>query len=170
MTADELAEAKRYGRLGLTCALADKTIDLVYLAIIAFLLARPVDEWLSGFSLVGRFASLRLLALLVLVTAGHIVVSFPISFYSGHVLEHQFKLSTQTFGAWLWRYAKRMLLTVALSAVLMLGLYWLIWTTGPIWWLAAAVAFFLVSVVLGGLFPGLILPMFYKIEKLDAPG
>ena len=51
----------------------------------------------------------------------------------------------------------------------MLGLYWLIWTTGPWWWLAAAGAFFLVSVILGQLAPVLILPLFYKIEKLDAP-
>ena len=52
---------------------------------------------------------------------------------------------------------------------LMLGLFWLIWTTGPIWWLVAAGAFFLVSVLLGQLAPVLILPLFYKIEKLDAP-
>jgi STE24 endopeptidase len=48
-------------------------------------------------------------------------------------------------------------------------LYWLIWTTGSWWWLAAAGAFFLVSVLIGQLAPVLILPLFYKIEKLDAP-
>ena len=51
----------------------------------------------------------------------------------------------------------------------MLGLFWLIWTTHGWWWLAAAGAFFLVSVLLGQLVPVLILPLFYKIEKLDAP-
>jgi STE24 endopeptidase len=51
----------------------------------------------------------------------------------------------------------------------MLGLYWMIWTVGPWWWLAAAGAFFLVSVILGQLAPVLILPLFYKIEKLDSP-
>ncbi len=62
----------------------------------------------------------------------HVAVSFPLSFYSGHVLEHRFQLSTQTFGRWLWRYAKRNLLAVAFSLVLVLGLYWLIWTTGAL--------------------------------------
>jgi len=169
MTPDELAEAKRYGRLELICSLADKAIDIAYLVVAAFLLARPVDSWLNGFSLPQRNASIRLMLLFLILTAGHIAVSFALSFYSGHVLEHRFSLSTQTFAAWLWRYAKRNLLGIALGTALMLGLFWLIWTTGPIWWLVAAGAFFLVSVLLGQLAPVLILPLFYKIEKLDAP-
>ena len=52
---------------------------------------------------------------------------------------------------------------------MLLGLYWIIWTTGGLWWLAAAAAFFVLSVVLGQLVPVLILPLFYRIEKLDAP-
>ncbi len=169
MTPQELTEAKRYGRLELICALADKAIDIAYLAVAAFLLAQPVDRWLNGFSLPQRNTSLRLLLLFLLLTAGHIAASFPLSYYSGHVLEHQFSLSTQTFAGWLWRYAKRNLLGMALGMVLIVGLYWLIWTTGAIWWLVAAGAFFLVSVLLGQLAPVLILPLFYKIVKLDVP-
>jgi STE24 endopeptidase len=169
MTPDELAEAKRYGRLELICGLADKAIDIAYLAVAAFLLAQPVDRWLKGFSLPQHNDSIRLMLLFLILTASHIAVSFPLSFYSGHVLEHRFSLSTQTFAAWLWRYAKRILLGMALGMSLMLGLFWLIWTTGPIWWLVAAGAFFLVSILLGQLAPVLILPLFYKIEKLDAP-
>jgi STE24 endopeptidase len=169
MTPAELAEAKQYGRLELICSLADKAIDIAYLAIAAFLLARPIDMWLNGFSLSEKHASLRLVFLFLLVTAGHMAASFPLSFYAGHVLEHQFGLSAQTFAAWLWRYVKRNLLGMALGIVLMLGLYWLIWTTGAIWWLVAAGAFFLVSVIMGQLAPVLILPLFYKVEKLDNP-
>jgi len=165
----ELAEAKRYGRLDLACSMADKAIDMAYLAVAAFWLARPLDEWLQTWPLLSANWTLRLTALFLAVLALHVAVSFPLSFYSGHVIEHQFKLSTQTFGQWLWRYAKRNLLAAALSLVMVLGLYWLIWTTGAAWWLAAAGAFFAVSIVLGKLAPVLILPLFYRIEKLDAP-
>jgi STE24 endopeptidase len=168
MTEAELAEAKRYGRMELICTLVDKTVDLSYLAVAAFFLAKPLDEWLMNYSWLERYASLRLLALFAAVTLLHIAVSLPFSFYSGFLLEHQFKLSTLTFGGWLWRYLKRNLLGLALGSAMMLGLYWLIWTTGSWWWLAAAGAFFLVSVILGQLAPVLILPLFYKIEKLDA--
>ena len=47
------------------------------------------------------------------------------------------------------------------------GLYGLIWVVGDYWWLAAAGAFFLVTVLLGQLMPVLILPLFYKVEPLD---
>ena len=97
-------------------------------------------------------------------------MSFPLSFYSGHLLEHRFGLSTQRFGGWLWRYAKRNLLAVVLGLAMILGLYWLIWTTEEYWWLFAAGVFFGVSVLFGQLAPVLILPLFYKIEKLDSPG
>ena len=170
MSDGELAEAKRYGRLELGCALADKALDVCYLAVAAFLLARPIDQWLqqTGPLLKGN-STLRLAALFLVVMAIHVAVSFPLSFYTGHLLEHQFNMSTQTFGRWLWRYLKRNLLAVAFSMALVLGLYWLIWLTGGWWWLTAAAAFFVVSIVLGQLAPVLILPLFYRIEKLDVP-
>ena len=171
MTGEKLAEAKRYGRLDLYCTLADKALDVAYLAAAAFLLARPIHGWLEGF-LAGDgywWMSLRLVALFWIVMALHVGVSFPLSCYSGHLLEHRFGLSNLTFGGWLWRYAKALLLAVAFGTAMMLGLYWLIWMTGPYWWLVAAGAFFLVTVVMGQLAPVLILPLFYKIEKLDRP-
>jgi STE24 endopeptidase len=169
MSDAELEEAKRYGRLELVYTLADKAVDLTYLAVAAFLLAKPIDRWLNTYFWFEKYASLRLLGLFAVITLLHMAVSFPVSFYSGYRLEHKFKLSTLTFGGWLWRYLKRNLLGLAFGLVLMLGLYWLIWTTDSWWWLAAAGAFFLVSVLLGQLAPVLILPLFYKIEKLDAP-
>ncbi|MEN6448854.1 MAG: M48 family metallopeptidase [Thermoguttaceae bacterium] len=169
MSDAELAEAKRYGRIELTCTLTDRAVDVAYLAVAAFLLARPIDAWLAGHSLLARNMTLRLAALFLIVMGLHVVISFPLSFFSGHVLEHRFRLSTQTFGAWLWRYVKRNGLAVALMLALVVGLYWLIWLVGAWWWLAAAAAFFAVSILLGQLAPVLILPLFYRIEKLDAP-
>ena len=125
MSDGELAEAKRYGRLELGCALADKALDVAYLAVAAFLLARPIDRWLQQavplLKVLGIHWTLRLAALFLAVMAIHIAVSFPLSLYSGHLLEHQFKMSTQTFGRWLWRYLKRNLLAVAFSLVIGLG-------------------------------------------------
>ena len=51
LTSGELAEAKRYGRFELACMLADKALDAAYLAVAAFLLARPIDQWLQGYPL-----------------------------------------------------------------------------------------------------------------------
>jgi STE24 endopeptidase len=43
----------------------------------------------------------------------------------------------------------------------------MIWHTGPYWWLIAAAVFFVVSVVLGQLAPVLLVPLFYKVERLN---
>ncbi len=169
MTAEERAEAKRYGRCDLACTIVDKLVDVAYLGVIALVVARPMDAWLSGFPLLEACRSLRLLAMLGIVFSFHVLVSFPLSCYSGHVLEHRFGLSNQTFLAWLWRYAKRVMLAGGFSIAMLWGLFWLIWITGPFWWLAGAGAFFVVSVVLGRMLPVLILPLFYKIERLADP-
>lgn len=169
MSEDQLAEAKQYGRIDLIFSLADKALDVAYLSVMAFLFASAIGGRLAAAPLLGSSRWLQLIAMFLIVMAAHVCVSFPLSYYSGHVLEHRFELSTQTFRRWLWQYTKRNLLAVAFGLLLVPGLYLLIWTTGPYWWLIAAGAFFLVSVLLGQLAPVLILPLFYKIEKLDEP-
>jgi STE24 endopeptidase len=169
MSVEELAEAKRYGRQSLVCALADKALDLAVMAVIALMLARPLDDWLQRFSLLDRWWSLRLVAFYLAIMALHVLVSLPLSYHSGYVLEHRYGLSTLRFARWLWRYTKVLLLAVPFGGVMFLGLYWIIWTCGPYWWLVGAGAFFLVSVLLARIWPVLIEPLFYTIERLDNP-
>lgn len=166
MTASQRAEAKQYARRELVCELVDKVVDLAFLALVAFAAARPLDEWLlSGVGIENMW--LRLAAMFGIVIGAHLLISFPLSFYSGHVLEHKYNLSKQSVGRWLTRYAKRNLLTVGFGVLMVEGLYLVIWLSGSWWWLVAAGAFFVVSVVMGQLVPVLILPMFYKIERLE---
>ena len=167
LTPKELDEAKRYGRAGLACTLLDKTIDVVYLGVMALLAAPAIDTWLTESSLLENCWSLRLVVLFLIVIGLHAAVSFPLSYYSGHLLEHRFGLSNLTFAGWLWRYAKRLALAMGFGMLMFLGLFWIIRLTGAYWWLAGAGAFFAVSVLLGQIMPVVILPLFYKIERLD---
>ena len=169
MTPEQRAEARLYGRLSLACHLAGKVLDLLYLALVAGLAAVPLDAWLARNRLLDRCWTLRLMALAAMVATGHMCLSFPLSYYAGYRLEHRFGLSTLRVARWLWRQVKLGLLGGLLGLVLTVGLYWIIWLTGGWWWLPAAGAFFLVSVVLGQLVPVLILPLFYSIERLDRP-
>ena len=166
MTPEQLAENKRYNREDLTCDLIDKAIDIGFLALAAFIIARPLDQWLlDQWGLDNMW--LRLAAMYLIVTLVHYVVSFPLSFYSGHRLEHKYGLSKQSLVQWLWRYLKSVSLTLVFGLVLTEGLFVVIALTGSYWWLAAAGTFFLVSVVLGQLAPVLILPLFYRVERFE---
>ncbi len=166
MTAEQLAEAKEYGQRSLVCDLLDKVLDVAFLTVMAFLVAVPLDAWLA--ESVPSF-TLRLAAIFAITTLAHMALSFPLSFYSGYTLEHRYELSQQTFGRWLSRYIKRNGLALAFGLLLVVGLYWIIWLVGTWWWLAAAGAFFAVTVLMGQLAPVLIVPLFYKVERLDNP-
>jgi STE24 endopeptidase len=166
MTPEDSAEAHRYGTERLVLELVDKLLDVAFLLIFAFVLAQPVDQWLAG---IVPGETLRLLALFGVLIGLHEVISLPLSYYAGHVVEHRHGLSRQSAVRWLWRHAKRFGLGIALGACLVVGLYWLCWSIGAYWWLAACGAFFVVSVLLGQLAPVLILPLFYRIRRLDDP-
>ena len=99
LTPEQLAEARRYGQRKLWVSLADKALDLLVLGVIAVAFAERLDAWLASY--IGS-ASLRVIALFLVVTAIHAVLGFPLSFYSGYVLEHQFDLSRQSPARWLW--------------------------------------------------------------------
>ncbi|HEX2473591.1 MAG TPA: M48 family metallopeptidase [Lacipirellulaceae bacterium] len=170
LTPDEQAEARRYGRVSLALTLADMALDLVYLGVMALVFARPLDAWLATFlPSASEQSYVRLLLLYLAVMGLHILVSLPLSFYSGFVVEHKFGLSNQTLRRWFRNWALGNVLAVILGAVLNLGLFWILWNTGSYWWLITAGAFFVVSVVLGQLAPVLIVPLFYKVEPIDNP-
>jgi len=95
------------------------------------------------------------------------VISFPLSFYSGFLLEHQYELSNQTLPAWFWEWAKKQLLSLAISIPLVLLLYTLIWNFESSWWILAWAGYALLSFVLGKLFPVLIVPLFYKYSPIS---
>jgi STE24 endopeptidase len=168
MTPAEQAEARRYGRIHLALTLLDMAVDLVYLGLMAFVFGPRIDAWLATFEpLAGERSMLRLVALFGVVIGLHILVSMPLSFYSGYVVEHQFGLSNQSLRRWFRNWSLGNVLAVLLGGVMNVGLFWIIWNTGTYWWLIAAAAFFVMSVVLGQLAPVLFIPLFYKVEPLE---
>ncbi len=168
MTPAEQAEARRYGRIHLVLTLLDMAVDVTYLGLMAFILGPRVDAWLATLdALAGERSMLRLVALFGIVFGLHVLVSLPLSFYSGYIVEHQFGLSNQSLRRWLRNWSLGNLLAVLLGGVMNVGLFWIIWNTGTYWWLIAAAAFFVMSVVLGQLAPVLFIPLFYKVEPLE---
>ncbi|MBI1977565.1 MAG: M48 family metallopeptidase [Candidatus Omnitrophica bacterium] len=95
-----------------------------------------------------------------------LVLSLPLSFYSGFILEHRYELSNQSFLSWLWEHAKKELLSFGIAAVLVLLLYALIWNFETNWWFLAWIGYAVFSLVLGKLFPVLIVPLFYKYSPI----
>lgn len=98
------------------------------------------------------------------------VLSFPLSWYAGFYREHQYEMSTQTFGAWLSDEAKGLGVGIVLGVILISILYAVFRRTQRTWWLwgSGVVTLFLVFSI--AISPVLIAPLFNKYQPLpDGP-
>jgi len=95
------------------------------------------------------------------------LLSAPLSWYGGFVLPHRFGLSTQTFPEWLADQLKGVLISGVLGLVVLEVVYALLGAAPRTWWLWAAGAMLLFTVLLSNLAPVLIFPLFYKYQPLE---
>jgi STE24 endopeptidase len=157
-------EVKRYQRRKLTAALGNLLLSLAFLLVMALAVGPALGAWLR--EQFGDSPWLRLLVVAAVVGVGLELLTLPLAFYSGFVLEHRYQLSNQTLGKWVLRQLKGYLVAGVIGLPLLFGLYALLRLTHP-WWLWAAAGWLLVSLVLGRLLPVVILPLFYKVTRLD---
>jgi STE24 endopeptidase len=157
-------EVKRYQRQKLAATLAGLIITLVFLTLMAIIvgprLGRALEEWF------GDSPWYRLLVMAVVLAVGLEVLTLPVAFWTSFLLEHRYGLSNQSLGGWVWKQLKAYFVGGVIGVPLLFGLYALIHLTEP-WWLWAALAWLGVSLVLGRLLPVLILPLFYRVTRLD---
>src|SRR5437660_2943803 len=158
-------EVKRYQRQKLAASLGAFIITLLFLGLMAVLGGPWLDQEVR--SLVGKDRWLRLVALAFFYAAVFELLTLPLDFWSEFVVEHRYQLSNQTFRGWLWRRIKGYLVGAPLGLALVLGLYTLIWYAGARWWLWAAAGWLVATLVLGQLLPVLILPLFYKVTRIE---
>lgn len=163
----ESAEARRYHQISLRLMQLDFGLDLAFWAVFGLWIVGPLDAALRDWGGLMHIATVRLSAVFVLMTALHVLVALPLTFYRGYWIEHRFGLSTLTAGGWAVRYAKRLVLGGSLSLAMIVGLFWLFWLFGPWWWLVAGPVFFLVSVAMAQWLPVIILPLFYPIRPIE---
>lgn len=158
-------EVKRYERQKLTVSVASLLLNLAALAVLAVLVGPRLDGALRPWTGDSSWARLVVLAFLYAVVLE--LLQLPLSFYGGFVLEHRYGLSNQTLARWAWRKVKAYLVGGVLGLPLLLGLYALLWYSGPWWWLWATAGWLAVTLLLGQLMPVVVLPLFYKVTRLD---
>jgi len=105
----------------------------------------------------------------VVAVFGFAALTFPLSYYEEHALEHRYELSRQSFGGWLVDYFKGLALELVLALVFFEVLYALLrWAPGS-WWLLATAFYVVFTIGLSAVAPVLIMPLFHKFEPLDNP-
>ena len=104
------------------------------------------------------------LALIVLLLS---LLTFPLDYYRGFILEHRFGLSLQSFSAWLADYAKNFSISFLLTVLALSGLHLLMARLPGRWWPAAGIFVTLFLVLSTYLYPVIIDPLFYRFTTLE---
>jgi STE24 endopeptidase len=160
-------EVKRYQRQKLVARLVNLGLSVAVLLVLAFVVGPRVDPLLSGW--IGDNCWLRLIVVAAGLGFALELATLPLDFWSGYVLEHRYQLSNQTLGGWIRHQVKAWTVGGILGLLMLLGFYALLWYGGSVWWLWAAVGWLAVTLVLGRIAPVLILPLFYRVTRLEAP-
>jgi STE24 endopeptidase len=94
------------------------------------------------------------------------LVQLPLAFYHGVVLERRYSLSTETTGRWLADHVKSSAITLGcfVAAALLVSL--LLRRSPDRWWIAAAISFAAMLVLLAKLMPAVLLPFFSDVKPL----
>ncbi|MBI3788238.1 MAG: M48 family metallopeptidase [Ignavibacteriales bacterium] len=164
-TAPDKQTAKRYARVKIIVSITGSV--LFFALSLALLLTGgtgAIEQKSREFIANDYIVLLLFAAVLGLLES---VLTFPLKYYSGYYLEHKYKLSNQTFAAWLWEGLKGMLVGIPIITPLLLAFYYCLRNFGGMWWLPIGTVLFIVSVVLARLAPVLIFPLFYKFKPLD---
>ncbi len=93
------------------------------------------------------------------------LVETPFSFYSGFIVDHRFRLSTQTWKGWLVDELKGLAIEVVFAILAGVVLYYLIRAVS-LWWLAAAALFAIFSILFSIILPYVLMPIFYKVTPI----
>ena len=118
---------------------------------------------------VGKGRYVRVLVYIALYSVAAWIIALPLTWFQGFVLEHQYKLSNQTFGAWFLDELKSLGLGVAFLGVVPIAAlsYWGIAKSPRRWWLWLAIGSFPVIVLSVLLQPLVFDPAFNKFTPLS---
>ena len=109
-----------------------------------------------------------LIALYVLVFTVIIeLITIPLSFYGGFVLEHIYNLSNQKLSGWVKDELKKFLISIMLFIVMVETMYIFLRNFPSSWWIFITIIWVFFSVIMAKLAPVLIFPLFYKSVPLD---
>jgi len=160
--------AKTYSRLKLLAGVGSSVVSFVMMVLLVCLdSTRQLAKWAQA---LGSHAYLALLIFTAMVGLLQSLLTLPIGFFSGYILEHRYNLSNQSLGRWAWERLKGSLVGLPLVAAVLIVVYYCMDTFAHNWWLPVSVLLSLVSVLLARIAPILFMPLFYRFDPLpDGP-
>ncbi len=157
-------EARRYNRIRRWLGIADFVVGfgLLILLLITGWTGDLRDIAYRGTGQSYTLAVMLYVTMLIFITK---VVGLGLEYYSFR-LEHNFHLSNQKLGSWIWDQIKGFLLSTVLAVIVAVVLYSILRQFAVHWWLLAWVVFLGLFILMAQIAPVVLFPIFYKFEPL----
>jgi len=158
-------EARRYNRIRRWLGMVDAVIGFALLVVLLVTgWTARLRDW--SYHLGGQRYFLAIFLYVLMFSLIMKVLSAPLDFY-GYRVEHQYNLSNQKLGAWLWDELKGWLLGLAFATVFVEVIYAIIRIAPQHWWVIAWAVFVGLFLLIVQLAPVVLFPIFYKFEPLN---
>jgi STE24 endopeptidase len=93
--------------------------------------------------------------------------SLPLDFLSGYIIEHKFNLSNQTLFGWIKDNIKKSLISFVIIIPMIQLMYFFLRNFQNSWWLCISLIWIVITIILGKIFPVIIVPLFYKYKEIN---
>lgn len=165
-TPEDIKIGIEYGRRGFFARIASQIIDFIILGLFAFSpLALRLEEYLIT-KTKGRYYLLVFL-FFISFSIFEFIISLPLQYYFGFVLEHQFGFSKMTFGEWILFIAKSALVGLVIGTVLALGVAFILKTFEKTWKYLIPIGSLILGLIFSVLYPIVITPIFYDYKPIE---
>ncbi len=156
--------SKRYSKQKYILAIIGMVVAFEYLVFMV-LIGSPALKHLLSFITANQYILIAIYIIAFTIILD--LITIPLSFYGGFILEHIFKLSNQTFLGWIKDELKKFLISSVLVVLLVEIMYVFLRNFPNSWWIFMSIFWIFFSIVMARLAPVLIFPLFYKIVPIN---
>ena len=156
--------SKRYSLQKRILTISGLIVALLYLLFMG-LFGSNILKNLISFVTVNEYLLIALYVFIFIIIID--VLTIPLSFYGGFILEHMYGLSNQKISGWIMDELKKFLLSLPLVIIMVEIMYIFLRNFPNTWWIFVTVIWIFFSVIMAKLAPVLIFPLFYKCVPLD---
>ncbi len=156
--------SKRYSLQKHILAVNGIIVALIYLVFMCLFGSNILKDLISQIT-VNQYLLIALYILVFVVVID--IITIPLSFYGGFVLEHIFKLSNQKFLGWVKDEIKKFLLSLVLLIIMVEIIYMFLRNFPNSWWIFVTIIWIFFSIIMAKLAPVLIFPLFYKSVPIE---
>lgn len=140
-------------------------------AVLVLFIAAGIPSYIGYLSLsASPSVYIGLLLFSLFVSIVYYLVTLPVTFYSGFILEHKYSLSNQKLKDWVIRESKKGVVSFVIAVPLVFSLYGFLKYSPLYWWAYTALLWFFISIIIAKFAPILIVPLFYKYSPIKNAG